>query len=167
MKWKGHHLNITIRRAILISPLIIIPLLFSAQTLSADSTAPTAPSGQEDQQPDRPALAADPKTWRSIGALVFVLGGLFAVNGWMRKRRFGWGGNIGTQRRMRLLERFALDQKRSLLLVTVDDREMLLGVGNDSITLLRELTGTTASAEPEPVQASSKNKIISMMGITK
>lgn len=70
--------------------------------------------------------------WRSLGATMFVLGVLAAVNLYIRKGKFGKLGR--TESRIRLLERFAVDQKRSLMLVEVDGQKVLLGVGNDSIS---------------------------------
>ncbi|NCC51711.1 MAG: hypothetical protein EOM20_10900 [Spartobacteria bacterium] len=114
--------------------------------------------------------AADVNVWRSLGAFIFVLGGLFAANRWLRKRSLGVVGRTGQRRRLRMIERFAIDQKRSLMLVAVDDRELLLGIGSDHITNLMELPGEEDAFDElmEPrLETESKpvvSRIFSMVG---
>lgn len=73
-------------------------------------------------------------TGRALGSLVLILGMMGAVYYWLRRR----GGVPGVSaRRMKVVERMALDARRSLLLVRVDDREVLLGLGHEQITLLQ------------------------------
>ncbi|MFH0880419.1 MAG: flagellar biosynthetic protein FliO [Lentisphaerota bacterium] len=69
---------------------------------------------------------------RSTIALVLIVGGLIGVNWFLKNRATGILGNK-LARRMKLIEKFSIDQKRSLLLISLDGREILLGVGGDTI----------------------------------
>jgi len=111
---------------------------------------------------------SDSSVWRSLGALIFVVGGLFAANHWLRRRRAGLGVGSGQRKRMRMIERYSIDQKRSLLLIAVDDRELLLGVGTDHITNLMELPTEQDELDeiikPHIEEESPVSRIISMVG---
>jgi len=128
-----------IRTSILL-PALAISLL--ASIVAAQNPASDAPAGDpaHTRKPvymgERPAPARDMSLWRSMAALTVVIGGLVAVNWWLKKRVNGGVGRLRNGRRMRVLERLALDPKRSLLLVSLDGRELLLGVGADQITAL-------------------------------
>lgn len=75
--------------------------------------------------------------WRSIGAILLVIGGLLAVNSWLRKRRgVAWGR--GEEKHITMIERFYVDPKRSILLLEVDGRRVLVGVGADKMDRLME-----------------------------
>lgn len=78
---------------------------------------------------------------RMVVSLVIVLGMMFAVYFWL-KRRGGMPG--GAQRRVRVVERLPIDARRSILLLQVDGKELLVGVGSDTLALL-----TTLSPEAE------------------
>jgi flagellar protein FliO/FliZ len=74
---------------------------------------------------------------RALGSLALILGMMGSVYYWLRRR----GGVPGASaRRMRVVERMPIDARRSLLLVRVDDREVLLGLSHEQITLL-QVTG--------------------------
>ncbi len=69
--------------------------------------------------------------WRSVGALLIILGGLIVVNKWLHGRFAGrktFGGSVDG-RRMQVQERLSIDHRRQLLLVTVGSRELVLAVG--------------------------------------
>lgn len=69
-------------------------------------------------------------------SLVFVLGGMVGVYFWLKRR----GGMPGSgDRRMKVVERLSLDTRRSIFLVKVDDEEILVGVGNDTVTPIKTL----------------------------
>ena len=82
---------------------------------------------------------------RSIIALTVVLGGLLGVN-WYLKKRVSMPISGKSARRMKMIEKYSLDQKRSLLLISVDGQEILLGVGNDHIQTLLSLPGGPAQS---------------------
>lgn len=71
---------------------------------------------------------------RTVLSLVIVLGMMLAVYYWLKRR-----GNMpsASQRRMRVLERVSLDSRRSIVLLRIDDEEIVVGVGNDSISHLK------------------------------
>lgn len=79
-----------------------------------------------------PQADSEVKMWRSMSALLFVVGGLFAATYLLKRKGIvGLGAQDG--RRVRLVERYPIDTRRSLLLVALDDHELLLGVGPDRI----------------------------------
>lgn len=73
---------------------------------------------------------------RSLFSLVLVIGMMVAVFVWLKRR----GSVPGVaNRRMRVVERLAVDTRRSILLIEVDGRELLVGVGNDTLSPLQTL----------------------------
>lgn len=75
--------------------------------------------------------------WRSFGATLCVLGALIALNLYIRKGKFPGAGRAG--KRIKLIEKHALDQKKSLMLFEVDGRTVLVGVGAEGISRIMEL----------------------------
>lgn len=75
--------------------------------------------------------------WRSFGATLCILGALVALNLYIRKGRFSRIG-LG-QKRIKFVEKHALDQKKSLMLFEVDGRTVLVGVGGESVSRIMEL----------------------------
>lgn len=74
---------------------------------------------------------------RMVVSLVIVLGMMYAIYRWLKQR----GGMPGaTQKRLRIVERLPIDARRSILLVQVDGEELLVGVGNDTLTPIKTLT---------------------------
>ena len=79
--------------------------------------------------------------WRSLGALLIVLGGLIVANKWLQRRISG--------RRMAVQERLALDHKRQLVLVTVGRRELVLALGPNEMRPVAEWECDEEDAEGE------------------
>ncbi len=77
-------------------------------------------------------------TWRSIGAVAFVLGGLLAASAYIRKRQ-GFGIGSGKQRSLKIIERLPFDSKRSIVLLEVEGRKLLVGAGTEHIEKLADL----------------------------
>jgi flagellar biogenesis protein FliO len=83
---------------------------------------------------------------RSLGATVFVLGLLFAANHWLRKR----GGRItpaGRSTRLRIVERVAIDHRRSILLLEADGESLVVAAGTERIETLAVLPHKATSGE--------------------
>jgi flagellar biogenesis protein FliO len=83
---------------------------------------------------------------RSLGATVFVLGLLFAANYWLRKR----GGRLtpaGRGARLRIVERVAIDHRRSILLVEADGESLVVAAGTERIETLAVLPHKVAAGE--------------------
>ena len=73
---------------------------------------------------------------RMFTSLLLVLGAMAGIYFWLKRR----GGMPGAgQRRMRIIERLSIDSRRSMLLINVDGEEMVVGVGNDGMSLLKNL----------------------------
>jgi len=73
--------------------------------------------------------------WRSIGALVFVLGALFGVNLYLRKRG-GFGVAGKKDRKIQILDKVGVDSRRFIILVEVEGSRFLVGVGPDGMRSL-------------------------------
>lgn len=74
--------------------------------------------------------------FRALISLIVVLGMIFLAYYWMKRR----GTILGTaQKRMRIVERLPIDGRRSILLLQVDDKELVLAVGTDSVTPIQTL----------------------------
>lgn len=63
------------------------------------------------------------------------------------RRLSGFGGREGG--RIKVIERVAVDAKRSLYLVDVGGRVLLLGAGDGQVTLLAEIDAATLPPVPE------------------
>lgn len=75
-----------------------------------------------------------PSLWRMFGALAVVLG-LLAGLAWLLRRGVGRraGGTLGVESAL------ALGDRRSLVIVTVEGRRLLLGVSPGGVSLVTEL----------------------------
>jgi flagellar biogenesis protein FliO len=120
--------------------LLVLGFLFSGN-------AGEKPVPAQEDQPTKALAKQDYNVWRSMLALALVLGGLTGVNWYLKNRANQPVGAKGT-RRLRVIERFAIDQKRCLLLVSLDGKEFLVGVGNDQISVLHG-GQSPAAASPE------------------
>ncbi len=76
--------------------------------------------------------------WRSIGAVAFVLGGLLCISAFLRQRQ-GFGVKVGKHKSLKIIERLAFDSKRSIVLLEVDGRRLLVGAGSEHIDKLADL----------------------------
>jgi flagellar biogenesis protein FliO len=83
---------------------------------------------------------------RTIGATVIVLGLLFAVNYWLRKRGAGMP-QAGRAARLRIVERVALDHRRSILLIEADGQGLVVAAGTERIETLAILPDKTLAGE--------------------
>lgn len=93
---------------------------------------------------------------RTFGALAVVLGILVGALWLVRRydvRLPGAGGSHSRQRRVQLIERIALDQKRYLLLVRRDDREHLLLVRPNGVLVLEHGIPVRRASQPRPQTA--------------
>jgi flagellar biosynthetic protein FliO len=73
---------------------------------------------------------------RTLFSLVLVIGMMVAAYYWIKRR----GGTPGAAvRRMRVIERLPVDTRRSILLLEVDGEELLVGVGNDTLSPIKTL----------------------------
>lgn len=73
---------------------------------------------------------------RMVVSLVIVLGMMAAVYYWLKRRNVMPGK---TQKRMRVIERLPIDTRRSILLLQIDGEELIVGVGNDTLSSLKTL----------------------------
>ena len=130
---------------------ILVSVVFACFTL------PTSAAGSNETVVSNAALNLQPRStsdvnfWRSMGALLLVLGGLLAASRYF-KGRFSGPLKGSSVRRIRYIERYAIDQRRCLLLIAVDQRELLVGVGSDRITPLMELKGGQAVLSGDVVE---------------
>ncbi len=85
----------------------------------------------------------------SLGRFVLETAGvlaLLALAAWLAVRFIGPRIRSGRRRRLRVVERLALEPRRSLYVVEVDGLPYLLGVADGSVRLLQKLD----PIEPEP-----------------
>ncbi len=80
-----------------------------------------------------------PSVWRLAGALVLVLG-LVWVTMWIARRVLRGRLPAGRVADIRILDRVHLAPRRSIELVAVKDRILVLGVTDHTISMLTELT---------------------------
>ncbi len=130
---------------------LLISVVFACFTLPARAAGINETAVSNAAVNLQPRSTSDVNFWRSMGALLLVLGGLLAASRYFKGRFSGplKGLNV---RRIRYIERYAIDQRRSLLLIAVDQRELLVGVGPDRITSLMELKGGQALPSGDVVE---------------
>jgi flagellar protein FliO/FliZ len=95
--------------------------------------------------------------WRSLGALLVVIGILLVAARFLKNRCSGTLA-IGRRenRRMTMVERLAIDHKRQLVMVRVDDRDFVLAIGPDHISLIgSSAAGLVGKRENESLTAPS------------
>jgi len=88
-------------------------------------------------------MSQDPSTLmtllKTIGALGIVLGFIFALSWFFKK--YLRAGLVAAQQggEIRVLQSFHFEPKKKLMIVSVNDRKLLLGVSENSISLLTSL----------------------------
>lgn len=95
-----------------------------------------------------------PPIWRTLGALVVVLV-LLAAIAWLLKR--GMAGRRGVAG-LNVESALALGDRRSLVIVTVEGRRLLLGLGPGHVSLVTELERPTASFEQAVADATGGSR---------
>ena len=88
---------------------------------------------------------------QSILSLLLVLAlviGLLYASKWFMQRRPRGG------RRLRFIEAMALSSKEKLVVVEIDQRQLLIGVSPNQVTMLTELDAPLIAAEPKAEVAS-------------
>ncbi len=93
--------------------------------------------------PARPELSI----WRSLGSLLMVLGGLFAVT-WYLKKRVGLAAGSTGGKRMEVIQRISLGNHQYAALLRVDGQDIILGISPTQITHL----GLTSSGTVTPAE---------------
>lgn len=103
---------------------------------------------------------------RMLGALMVVLGALvcllWAVNRYdltMPRKWLEKLGNTGNDKRLQVVERLAVDQRRSLVLLRRDDTEFSVLIGPEGVTVL---DSTAAPKAVEIVKQNYENQIFDM-----
>jgi hypothetical protein len=109
--------------------------LFTGAASTALPTDPVIVTSVPSPIVTSPRSDSEMNLWRSMGALFLVLCGLLAATYVLKRRGIAGFGALDL-RRVRMIEKYPIDTKRALLLVALDDHELLLGVGSDSITPL-------------------------------
>ena len=90
-----------------------------------------------------------PSMWRSAGATVFVLALLLGVNYWLRRRGNPFAA-AGKSARMQIVERVAVDHRRSILLIEVDGERIVVSACPDRIEQLAVLPSKIFNLEGQP-----------------
>ena len=88
---------------------------------------------------------------QTLLALLVVCALAYTVLRWGVRRLYGGATGGG---RVRVLERVPLDPRRTLYLVEVGGKVLLLGAGDGAMTTLAEIDPATLPAEPEVRRAS-------------
>jgi flagellar biosynthetic protein FliO len=77
---------------------------------------------------------------RTLGSLALVVGLILAL-AWVAKRflRLDRWSSVGSE--IKILQSFMLGAKRQLMVIEVEDKRILIGVAQDSISTICELEG--------------------------
>ena len=92
---------------------------------------------------------------RTLAALATVLG-LVMLVAWAARRWLPNMQNVGTGRRLSIVESRPLDTKSRLLLVRFDDREHLLVTSPAGTTIIPADSGSLAKTKPESATSGGK-----------
>ncbi|MDD4735434.1 MAG: flagellar biosynthetic protein FliO [Kiritimatiellae bacterium] len=119
----------------------------ATEEVSATDLAPVL-----EEKTDLPSVSGrSMNMWRSLGALLIVLGGLIVANKWLQRRMAGRsvaGGGV-SDRRMAVRERLSLDHRRQLVLITVGRREIVLAMGPNEMRPVAEWVSDEADENEE------------------
>ncbi len=88
---------------------------------------------------------AVPSVWKALGALLLVLG-LVLVLAWLAKRFLPFlpQAALRDSKDIRLVAVKSLGPKKSLVLVEVEGRRLLVGVSDSGVTLIQDFRSATA-----------------------
>ena len=109
----------------------------------------SAGSGSEDMDAASQARPPDWSLFRSIAAVVLTLGGLVAVNRFLR-RRMRRTATDDDGEDMRVIGALPLDHQRRLLLVAVEGKRALLCSGRDGVTSIATFDSPATTRLPSP-----------------
>ncbi len=140
----GRDMKLTpsMRCNLLLAGMILVILFGMVHAGQAEETPAPEPVVKTAPPAYQPA-AREYKLWRSVLALVLVVGAFGALNWYLKTRSIG-PLKARNARRLRVVEKLSLDQKRSILLLALDGQELLVGVGADQISLLNVEGGALA-----------------------
>ncbi len=85
--------------------------------------------------------------WRPIGSILIIVAALLLAHSFLRKR-LGFKGSGDQESLINIIEKKAIDHKRSLLLVEVEGRKALLGVGPEKVESLATLGSEKDGGSP-------------------
>jgi flagellar biosynthetic protein FliO len=122
-----------------------------AEELLADRDFPPA----DTEQPGETGVEvrdAGTSMWDAVKALTIVLG-LILLAGWLLRRFGRMAGIPVTSDRMRVIAALPLKGANSLYLVEMDGQELLVGVADGQINLLKELTAVDQTPENPPEES--------------
>jgi flagellar protein FliO/FliZ len=90
-------------------------------------------------------------TLRAISGLIVVLGLLAGLIWMLRRGSFGLAGTR-TRATIAIETAASLGERRSLVIVKVEGRRLLLGLTPQAVSLVSELTPAPVEPAPEPVR---------------
>ena len=102
-----------------------------------------------------PAAAPSPDAWLSSLTAVVVVLALFAAAAWLFKRSRLAG--LGRRDRISIETACSIGERRSLVIVGVEGRRLLLGVAPGQVSLLTEL-GAQPGGFPQALERASAEK---------
>jgi flagellar biogenesis protein FliO len=108
-----------------------------------------------------PPVKPELSIWRSLGSLLIVLGGLFAVTWYLKKRVAQTAGSTGGKR-MEIIQRLSLGNHQYAALLRVDGKDIILGISPTQITHLGLTTIAPSATADAP--ASFSNILASVTG---
>jgi flagellar biogenesis protein FliO len=88
--------------------------------------------------PSRPSAPTGGSIWRSLGALILVVGGLLVVQRIVQK--MGRPFRV-EDRSLQVLEKLPVDRRNAVLLIRAATRTLVVGVGPQGMTTLAVLDG--------------------------
>ncbi|MGB1109372.1 MAG: flagellar biosynthetic protein FliO [Gammaproteobacteria bacterium] len=115
----------------------LVGLLMSGGALAADPATGSAIAAE--------SLSGASNLMRLIGALVLILGLIFLM-GWLA-RRFGLPGQAKSQGMLKTLDSIHLNPRERILLISVENHRVLVGVSPSGMTRLGEYTAPEGAAE--------------------
>ncbi len=99
--------------------------------------AEVAPVVENNRMPGVQPTDLAPQAFRSVGMVLLFLGVLLAISWYVRKRAGSF--SLHNSKRIKVLDRAILDMRHSVVLISVDGANFLIGVAPQSITAVAEI----------------------------
>ncbi|MBS1257319.1 MAG: hypothetical protein MAG551_00361 [Candidatus Scalindua arabica] len=143
----------TCLRSILIFALVIVCFVMISEVQHRDVYAAAKQTGIQNGDSVKDSIFGGYKEYTRIISTLLVVIALIIATAYVLKKKYGVRTNIGGNRRLiQVVDHAPMGMKKSVSLVKVPGKHLLLGLTNDRIELITEIVNEDISGGSEPVR---------------